>query len=99
MKTAPLKLQAKVWLYQADNPWHFVTIPPKQSSALKKEYVWPRRGFGAIPVQATIGKTAWKTSIFPDKNSSYLLPLKKEIRTEEKIKRGDTVTILLQVIT
>lgn len=99
MKSAPYPVRAKVWLYRGDNPWHFVTIEKRDSDSIKKEYIWPRRGFGAIPVQVTINKTSWKTSIFPDKDGTYLLPLKKEIRKKGNIKAGDTISVSIEVIT
>lgn len=90
---------ARVWLYQGDSPWHFVTIPLSESGEIKKDYIWPRRGFGSIPVLATVGGTSWRTSIFPDKDGSYLLPLKKSVRASEKISEGDMIDITLEVIT
>ncbi len=99
MKTAAYPIRAKVWLYPGDAPWHFITIEKKDADEIKKEYIWPRRGFGAIPVQITIGKTKWRTSIFPDKKGTYLLPLKKEMRVKEKIKVGNVINVSIEVIT
>ena len=99
MKSAAFPIRARVWLYQGDSPWHFITIKKTDADEIKKEYVWPRRGFGAIPVIATVGKTTWKTSIFPDKDGAYLLPLKKEVRKKENLKIGDTIRVVLEVIT
>ncbi|MDQ3245197.1 MAG: DUF1905 domain-containing protein [bacterium] len=49
-----------------------------------------RRGWGAVYVDAKVKKSLWRTSIFPDKHSStYLLPLKKEIRHDENLYDGD----------
>lgn len=57
-------------------------------------------GWGSLPVMATIGKTSWKTSIFPDKKSeSYLLPLKAEVRKKEKIYEDQTILFLIKIIT
>lgn len=64
---------------------------------IKKEIFWPPRGFGSIPVMVTIGKTSWKTSIFPDKDKAYLLPLKKEVRAKENLKEGDTAKVTIEV--
>lgn len=48
---------------------------------------------------ATIGKTQWKTSIFPDKRSrTYLLPLKAEVRKKERIFSEDTVSLTIELI-
>lgn len=99
MKSAAYPLRAKVWLYQGDSPWHFITIKKSDADEIKREYVWPRRGFGAILVQVTVGKTTWTTSIFPDKDGTYLLPLKKEIRVKENIKAGSIVAVSIEVIT
>jgi uncharacterized protein len=91
-------INTKVWIYPGDSPWHFVTIEKDDANEIKKEWSWPRRGFGAIPVKVAVGKTTWKTSIFPEKTGTYLLPLKKEVRLKEGIKAGDRIQILLQVL-
>lgn len=98
MKNEPHLIKAKVWLWEGDIPWHFATIEKEQAEEIKKDYTWPRRGFGSIPINVTIGKTSWKTSIFPDKNSTYVLPIKKEVRNKEGITVGKTVEIELEVI-
>ncbi len=59
----------------------------------------PRRGFGAVKVQATINTSAWQTSVFPDsKDKSYILFIKKAIRTAEKISAGDTMEVKAKLI-
>lgn len=98
MKGDTYPIRAKVWLYPGDIPWHFITIKKRDTDDIKKEYIWPRRGFGAIPVKVTVGKTTWKTSIFPEKSGTYLLPIKKEVRVTEKIKEGDSVKVFINVI-
>ncbi len=53
---------------------------------------------GSLPVIATIGKTIWKTSIFPDKKiCSYLLPLKAEVRKKELLREGDKIKLSLEI--
>ena len=55
-------------------------------------------GVHTLPVIVTIGKTSWKTSIFPDKKSAtYLLPLKAEIRKKENIKDKDVVDFKIEI--
>ena len=98
MKNLKHKLKEMVWIYKGDSPWHFVTITKDYADEIKKDYIWPRKGFGSIPINVTIGKTTWKTSIFPDKEGSYLVPLKKEIRLKENIKVGDTIIFFIEVI-
>jgi len=51
-------------------------------------------------VIATVGRTSWKTSIFPDKKrGAYLLPLKAAVRTKEKIEPGNTVAVTIELVT
>ncbi len=57
-----------------------------------------RRGWGAVYVNARVGKSIWKTSIFPDKRSStYILPLKKEIRYEENLYDDATFDFIIEI--
>lgn len=99
MKSISYSIRARVWIYPGENPWHFATIKKGDADEIKMHDIGPRRGFGSIPVEVTIGKTSWTTSIFPEKKGTYLLPLKKEVRRSENIKAGDTVRITLEVIT
>jgi len=79
--------------------WHFVTLPVKISREIKA--LAPpssRRGWRSVKVEAKIGKSKWQTSIFPDsKSGSHVLPVKAEVRRNEKVKAGDMaeVTLLL----
>ncbi len=93
------KMRAKVWLYTGMAGWHFVTLPKKQSAQIRKTFSRMRRGWGSLPVLATIGETSWRTSIFPDnKSQSYLLPLKADVRKKERMEAGDTITCFIEVI-
>ena len=98
MKTLPIKFNAKIWLYPGDAAWHFITVPKDESEVIKEMYMWPRRGFGAIPVNVIIGQTKWKTSVFPEKKGTYILPVKKEVRLKEGLSSGRLVSITLEVL-
>jgi hypothetical protein len=92
--------KAKVWLWQGENPWHFISVDKKISEKIKKLQEGKlRRGWGAVKVKILIGKSFWTTSIFPDKRSgTYLLPLKSEIRKKEGIMASDVVRVKLELI-
>jgi hypothetical protein len=86
MSTFEYQMRARVWLYPGPAAWHFVTLPKKQSAEIKSLFGKSQRGWGSLPVVATVGRTSWKTSIFADKKSdAYLLPLKAEVRKKEGI--------------
>jgi len=93
-----LEFTAKIWLYPGESAnWHFVTLDKASAEQVKtsQERV-KRRGWGAVKVKATIGKTSWDTSIFPDKQSGrYLLPIKASVRKKEKVGQGYSVDVVL----
>ncbi len=99
MKKTKYKFKAEVWLYPGNAGWHFVSVPKKESGEIKKVFIGLSRGWGSLPVEVTVGRTCWKTSIFPDKKSeTYLLPLKVDIRKKEDIKNGNIVEIAIKII-
>jgi hypothetical protein len=49
-----------------------------------------------IPVTAQIGRTGWKTSLFP-KDGLYVVPVKTSVRKAEGLDVGDLVTVRLAV--
>jgi Domain of unknown function (DUF1905) len=99
MKKNAYVITENVWLYPGDmGNWHFVTVTKKYAQEIKENFGGKRRGFGSIPIEATIGSTVWKTSIFPDARAgTYLLPLKAVVRKKEAIEAGDTVTVKIEV--
>lgn len=89
---------APVWVYQGKGAWFFVTLPKEESDRIKFFTSHHRRGWGSVRVEATIGKTMWQTSIFPDsKAGTYILPLKADIRKKEGIEEGDNVDVMLVI--
>lgn len=93
------EIKARLWEWEGKGAWHFITINKTQGLEIKKDYHWPRRGFGSIPVEVLLGKMKWRTSIFPEKGGTYVLPIKKIVRQNANIKAGDTINIKLSVIT
>ncbi len=94
-----MKVRARVFLWPGQQAaWHFARIPEDISARIKKKHGANARGWGSLPVRATIGKTSWNTSIFPDKKSgTYLVPLKLAVRTAEGIAAGDTVKLIVEI--
>ncbi len=93
------QLKSKVWQYPGMAGWHFLTVDKKSSSLIKKEQAGkPRIGWGSVPVTVKLGKSAWSTSIFPDKTGVYLLPLKAAMRKKEGVFAGDTVSYAITLL-
>lgn len=92
-------LTSEVWLYPGMAGWHFLSVSKKESGEIKKRFGALQKGWGSLPVEATIGKTSWRTSIFFDsKSGMYILPLKVQIRKKEEILSGDKVKYKIVVL-
>jgi hypothetical protein len=92
--------KSELWLWAAAKAsWHFISLPQELSTEIKGfDKDTKRRGFGSIPITVTIGKTSWRTSIFPDKKrATYVLPIKKEVRKKEHLVVGDKVAVKIEL--
>lgn len=90
--------KSKVQVYPGAAAWYFVTLPKSIAREIDFEHGHHKAGFGSLRVRVTIGHTSWQTSIFTDnKSSSYMLPLKAEVRKAEDIEAGDEVDIQLEI--
>lgn len=85
--------------------WHFLSIEDEEAAQVKF-FTDPantgkkRRGWGSVKVKATIGETTWETSMFPSKDTGgYFLPIKKQVRTAEKLLADNEVTVDLKIKT
>ena len=91
-----IEFDGEIWYWRGPAPWYFVTVPAKQSGDLKDILGFVTYGWGMIPVNARIGKTEWKTSLFP-KDGRYIVPIKASVRRAENLEEGDKVTVRLEV--
>lgn len=93
-------MEVAVWLYPGENAnWHFVSVPKPMTSQIRAMHAAFARGWGSLPVSVRIGKTTWKTSLFPEnKAGTYLLPLKASVRRAEGIESGDAVKVTFQIL-
>lgn len=88
-----------LWAMPGEVAWVFVTVPVHLSASIRAMPRPPRPGFGSLRVAVSIGPTSWKTSIFPDsKSGCYLLPLKKAVRTAQRLDVGDTAEITIELL-
>ena len=93
------RFTAELWLHAGEAAWYFVTLPIDVADEIDDMTVGATRGFGSVRVRVTVGSTTWATSIFPSKQAeSFLLPVKKAVRTAERIDEGDQVEIDLELV-
>ena len=89
---------ATLWHYPGEAGWHFLTLPAELAAEIRKDTATLRRGFGPVKITATVSGHGWCTSLFPDSRSgTYLLPVKKVIRTAAGLEAGDEVAVHLEV--
>jgi hypothetical protein len=91
-----LEFSAEMWFWKGPAPWHFVTVPDQHCGELEAISGFVSYGWGMIPVTARIGRTGWKTSLFP-KDGRYVVPVKTSVRNAERLTVGDIVTVRLAV--
>ena len=91
-----LECTGELWHWRGPSPYYFVTVPEPASRHLYEVSTVVTYGWGMIPVTVQIGKTRWKTSLWP-KDGSYVVPLKTAIRAAEGLALGDIVRVRLTI--
>lgn len=91
---------AELWVWDArrTDTWTFVSVPPEYSAEIAEWAAGIPRGFGSVRVEATIGGTTWRTSIFPGGDGRYALPVKKAVRKAEQLGVGGPVQVRIEIL-
>lgn len=95
------EFSAELWVWNArqQDGWTFLSVPPEESEEIRAYSAsQPRAGFGSVRVSVTIGSSTWQTSVFPNEDGTYALPIKKSVRRAEDIEAGDVVTVQLRIV-
>jgi hypothetical protein len=77
--------------------WVFARLPLEVSEEIH-DAPHPPAGFNSVKVEATLGSSRWNTSIFPESDGTYVLAIKKAIRTREGVGVGDTVRMAVETV-
>lgn len=95
-----IKFTAKLEQWKGDKAnWHYVYLPKDDSAEISEIFALSKRGFGSLKVEVELGKTVWKTSIFPDsEGGKYILFIKAEVRKAENVKLGDKLKLAVTVL-
>ena len=84
-------------------PMGFLRITPEAAEAIvghefeRRLEMGKRRGFGSVKVTVTLGGSTWQTSLFPNKDGSWFLPIKAPVRRAEDLAEGDEVDVELEL--
>jgi hypothetical protein len=90
---------APLWRHDGGGgAWWFVTVPFDVCDDIE-EATSVRGGFGSIRVEAMVGASVWRTSLFPSTRArSLILPVKKSVRAAEGLAEGGAVEVSVTVI-
>ncbi len=88
--------EGRVWEWRGPAPYHFVSIPAEHADAVHDLAPGITYGWGMVPVEVRLGRTRWRTSLFP-KDGGYVLPLRDSVRGREDVELGDLVNIQLTI--
>ncbi|TNU74103.1 DUF1905 domain-containing protein [Miniimonas arenae] len=95
----PYRFDAPIWQTPPPGSWHFLTVPEEMADEIDRRTTGVQGGFGSVKVEVTIGGSTWLTSIFPSKQvASYILPLKRSVRSAEGCGAGDMVAVGLVLV-
>ncbi|WP_234390617.1 DUF1905 domain-containing protein [Nocardia suismassiliense] len=98
MAGSQYSFMAEVWEHAGQGSWHFVSLPAEVADEIEERYAHRAGGFGSVRVHVTIGASRWSTSLFPDKSrATYILPVKKTVRSAEDLGAGSRARIELVV--
>lgn len=96
-----MDFSAELWRWEARDEagWVFASVPEGPSADLRDlAGAMPRAGFGSVRVAVTLAGSSWRTSIFPGRDGTYALPVKKAVRRAEGVDVGDTVPIRIETL-
>ena len=92
------EFEAPLWQHDGNDGWHFVTVPEDVSADVEDLAGGIRRGFGSVRVAVTVGTTSWRTSVFPTKDGTFVLPVKRQVRVAEQLSPGEQVAVLIELV-
>lgn len=91
-----LVFDAEIWRHDGGS-WMFVTTSDDVDDEIRSRG-GPPRGFGSVRVEATVGRSTWRTSVFPSSEHGFVLPVKKAVREAEGVDEGDSVRVVLRLL-
>lgn len=97
MDAVRYEFEARLFEWEARvEKWVFARLPGDVSAEIADQ-PHPPAGFDSVKVTATLGSSRWRTSIFPQPDGCYVLPVKRAVRDREGVDTGDIVRVGVEV--
>ncbi|RKN47682.1 DUF1905 domain-containing protein [Micromonospora endolithica] len=91
-----MEFEGVVWEWRGPSPYHFVTVPDECAEVVRELASAVTYGWGMVPVEVRLGRSRWRTSLFP-RDGGYVLPLRDSVRKRENICLDDVVSVRLVI--
>jgi hypothetical protein len=88
--------EAEIIEWRGPAPFLFAPVPGEHVGAVRYAAMTASYGWGVVPVVATVGETAFATSLFP-RDGTYLLPIKVAVQRSEGVGLGDRIMVRMRV--
>ena len=93
------EFEGVVRLWPANEKFFLLPLPKEISAEIFEVSEGLTAGFGSLKVEARIGSTVWRTSIFPDsKLGVFELPLKLEVRKKNSLGVGSVTLCEIELL-
>ena len=93
------EFEGVVRLWPANEKFFLLPLPKEISAEIFEVSEGLTAGFGSLKVEARIGSTVWRTSIFPDsKLGVFELPLKLEVRKKNGLEVGSVTHAEIELL-
>jgi hypothetical protein len=87
---------AELFEWRGPAPFYFLSLSAEACDYVREQAALATYGWGAIPVRVRIGEAEWETSLLP-RDGGYVLPVKEQVRAQERVREGDTVRVAMRV--
>ncbi len=92
------KFSSKLWQVSSKGGWFFVSLPIEISDEIRTNFKKFEEGWGRLKAKAEVENEQWETAIWYDsKISTYLLPVKLEIRKKYNLVSEQIIQIIIYV--
>jgi hypothetical protein len=94
-----IRFEGAVRLWPANERFFLLGLPKEISDEIFEISDGLTNGWGSLKVEARIGETVWRTSIFPDtKLGIFELPLKAEVRKKNDLVVGSVTDCEIELL-
>lgn len=85
-----------LFYWRGPAPYYFVRVPPGTAEELADVAADVTYGWGMVPVEVTVGRYRWETSLWP-KEGGYLVPIRAQVRRDLELEVDQVVSVHLTI--